>query len=70
MPTKRKAALAAATGTTLHYQHSREATAHRSARDHLGSAVGEPVAPGYKRRVAIKVIAERGNELPLVVEAI
>lgn len=36
--------------------------------EHLAGTVSEPFVPGPKRRVAVKVIDERGNELMQVLE--
>jgi adenine-specific DNA-methyltransferase len=36
--------------------------------DHLAGTVSEPFALGEQRRVAVKVIDERGNELMVVRE--
>ena len=36
--------------------------------EHLAGTVSEPFAVGPKRRVAVKVIDERGNELVRVLE--
>jgi adenine-specific DNA-methyltransferase len=44
-------------------QKSLKATFDESVWDHLGGTTSEPFAIGAKRRIAVKVIDERGNEL-------
>ena len=44
------------------------ATFEDSVWDHLAGTVSEPFAPGPHRRIAVKVIDERGNELMVVRE--
>jgi adenine-specific DNA-methyltransferase len=50
-------------------QRSLKATFDPSVWDHLAGTVSEPFALGERRRIAVKVIDERGNELMRVVEA-
>jgi adenine-specific DNA-methyltransferase len=50
-------------------QKSLKATFDPSVWDHLAGTVSEPFALGERRRIAVKVIDERGNELMKVVEA-
>jgi adenine-specific DNA-methyltransferase len=47
-------------------ERSLKATFDDSVWDHLAGAVSEPFALGEHRRVAVKVIDERGNELMVV----
>jgi adenine-specific DNA-methyltransferase len=49
-------------------QKSLKAEFDPSVWSHLAGTVSEPFAPGPKRRVAVKVIDERGNELMRVLE--
>ena len=49
-------------------QRSMKATFDESVWSHLAGTVSEPFALGDRRRVAVKVIDERGNELMRVLE--
>ena len=51
-------------------QKSLKAEFDPSVWEHLAGTVSEPFALGDKRRVAVKVIDERGNELMRVLEAV
>jgi hypothetical protein len=45
---------------------ARGTTLHESVRDHLAGTISEPFPAGGHKRIAVKVIDERGNELMVV----
>ena len=52
----------------IHLKRSLGASLEESVWDHLAGTVSEPFAAGEHRRIAVKVIDERGNELMVVKE--